>query len=427
MLGEILLLILLIALSGIFSASEIAIFSVSDSKLRALVKKKKKGAKELQTLKKDPKRLLITILIANNLVNIGASVLATVIAINLFGSYGVGIATGVMTFLILVFGEITPKAYATRHAPSLSLILGRIIKALMYPLYPVIIILEAITNVFLKGGKFYSRQPLVTEEELKAMVELSVKGGEVEKSEKEMIENVLQFNDITAEDVMTPRIEMNCLPCTMTLKDALKQIINWQYSRIPLYKKTKDNIVGIVHIMEILEALNKGRQEAKLKILSRKPFFVPEHKVISQLFREFQEKQVHMAIVVDEYGGTAGLVTVEDLLEEIVGEISDEYDVDKKHIKRINRKLIEVSGQAGVREINKMFRMKLGGKKTDNISAFIFKKLRRIPKKGEHFKVGSAMFYIDRCTGKRIKRVLIFKGLKNGEVKQKIQELRGKV
>ncbi|MFH1637909.1 MAG: hemolysin family protein [Candidatus Woesearchaeota archaeon] len=424
MLGEIILLLLLIALSGVFSASEIAIFSLSDARLNSIVKKKKRWSKELYDLKKNPKRLLITILIANNVVNISASVLATLIAIGLFGYYGAGIATGVMTFLILIFGEITPKAYATRHAASLSLLLGKLISLLMYPLFPFILVLEWITNFFIRGDKLYRRGPLVTEDEVKAMVELGVRAGGVEEGERVMIENVLQFNDITAEDVMTPRTEMVCLSENATLKDVIPLILKYQFSRIPLYKKNKDNIIGIVHVMEVLEALNKGRHSAKMKSLSVKPFFVPEHKVISQLFKEFQEKQVHLAIVVDEYGGTAGLVTVEDLLEEIVGEIADEYDVDKKHIKRLNKKAIEVSGQAAVREINHFFNVRLGGKKTDNISAYVLKKFKKIPRQGEHFKVGNVVLYIDYATRKNIKRILIFKGIKNGELKDKIEELK---
>jgi len=231
-----------------------------------------------------------------------------------------------------------------------------------------------------------------------------------------------QFNDITAEDVMTPRMEMFCLPQNIRLNDALSQMLKQQHSRIPLYENTRDNIVGVVHIMEVVEALGRKRNPL-MKQLSYKPYFVPEHKVINDLFKEFQEKQVHMAIVVDEYGGTAGIVTVEDLIEEIVGEISDEYDIEETHIRRINKKIIQASGIADVKEINKFFNVRIPGKKTDTIGAFLLKKLKKIPRQGETFRMGGVTIYIEEATRKTIKRVLIFKGIRNGELKEKIEEI----
>jgi putative hemolysin len=410
-------LLVLITLSGFFSGVEIALFSLPDIKVKTLVKKKAKGAKLLQKIKKNPRRLLTTILIGNNLVNIGGAALATVLAIGVFGDYGAGIATGLMTIVILIFGEITPKTYASQNAEKISLKVAGLVNFLTYAFYPAVILLEQVARLGMGRKK---KGPLVTEEELKAMLDVSVQEGEVEREEKKLIENVLQLNDIIVKDVMTPRTEMICLEADTKLKSVIKFLLNSPYSRIPLYKKSRDNIVGVLMIRDLLPYFAKNKLNITLRTASSKPFFVPEHKVINQLFKDFQAKHRHMAIVVDEYGGTAGVVTLEDLIEEIVGEIADEHDLERDLIMRIDTKTIRVNAHTEVKEINHFFNTTIPGKKTDSIGAFLLKRFKRIPRRGDKLKVGTVTIMIEKATKKKILRVIIRKG--NGLHLQDISE-----
>ncbi|RME54168.1 HlyC/CorC family transporter [Candidatus Woesearchaeota archaeon] len=410
MLGYIILLLILLVFSAFFSGIEIAVFSSSNVKLKTLAKKNKK-AKELLNMKKDPKSLLTTILIGNNIVNIAAASIATVVIVEIFGNRGIAISTGLMTFLVLVFGEITPKSYATHYPEKIALYSVPLLKFFSILFYPIAIIVNFLTQFTNKK----SNQRHVTEEEIKVFVSEGVKNGEVEKEEEKMIKNVLHFNDIRVHDVMTPRTEIFALPHNAKINDVIKTISTCRYSRIPLYKNTKDNIVGIVHIKDILKYLYKGKN-IYLKTIATKPFFVPENKVISELFKSMQKNFIHIAIVVDEFGGTAGLVTLEDLIEELVGEIVDEFDLKRELISKINKNTIKVHAGTEIKQINSSFNINLPGKSTDTISAFILKKLKRIPKKGEKIKQGNLTIIVSDATRKKIEKVVISKGI-NGNLK----------
>lgn len=408
--GMIAWLVVLIMLSALFSGSETAIISVSNAKVRNLVKKGSKSGEILEKLKKDPHKLLITILVGNNLVNIGASVLATVVFTQAFGSSGLGIATGVMTLFILIFGEITPKSFATKYSLQISLFVARIIYVLQYVFWPITWFLSKIVKLLMKGVKSEMHDEQVTEEEIKAIVDISAEEGSILKAEKELIKNVLQFNDIHVEEVMTPRIAIDALPIDATLQEAIDFVIKKSHSRIPIYEDTIDNIVGIITIKDVLILSEKYNVSKKLENIDlKKPIVVPVSKKIDTLFKEFQQARTHIAVVIDEYGGTAGIVTLEDLLEEIVGEIIDESDVEEMPIQAVSEYEITAHGVTKLEDINDYLDIKIQGNEKEPISAFILDKLHRFPKEGEVIKMPHANIKVVKMHGNKIVRVHIEK------------------
>ncbi len=397
------LLIILILLSGFFSGAETAFFSLSDIKLKKIISLKKKNAKLVAKLKSDPQRLLITILIGNNLVNIAAASLATVIVTDLFGSSVVGITTGIMTLIILVFGEITPKSLSIKYNQSICLFLSRPVFLIENILLPITWLFE---KVYPKGGL---RVPAITEEELRIMTSVGVEEGTVEKKEAEIIKKVFQLNDITAGDVMTPRSKVYALKEDRKLKGVKGKIINSPFSRIPIYKKSIDQISGILYKNDALIHLAKNKSDSvRLKKIARKAIFVPESMFVDELMREFQVKHVHMAIAVNEYGEITGIATLEDVIEELVGEIIDETDISKEFIKRINKKTILVHGNTEIKHINDFFNISLDqGYLT--ISGLIEDKLNRIPESGEKLNIGDLSLEVKTADRKKIKQVKIVK------------------
>jgi len=410
MTGIIILLIVLLALSAFFAASETSIISLSDAKIRSLVEKDLSGAKTLAHLRKDTHRLLITILIGNNVVNIGASVLAASLFMDLFGSSGLGIATGVMTFLVLVFGDITPKSYASKYAVPLALFAAKPVHFLQIIFTPIIWFLEKIVIGLIKklGGQVHEEK--VSDEEIRAFIDISAESGTIEKREKELLNKVLQFNDIEVEEVMTPRVSMDAMPIHSTLQDILNLVLKKSHSRVPIYKDNIDNIIGIITVKDLLMLINKFNLNKKIdRIELKKPLIVPVSKKIDSLFRDFQKARMHMAIVIDEYGGTAGLVTLEDLLEEIVGEIVDESDVDEQPILDVNENEIIVDGATRLDTINAHLEIKMKGEEMEPISALILDKLRRFPKEGEEINFSEALVTILKMHQNKIIRVKIKK------------------
>lgn len=407
--SNLILLVVLVLFSGVFSASETALVSLTTSKVDELVGEKVKNAKLLKKLKSDPYKLLITVLIGNNIVNIGASAYAAVVFIDIFGSSGVGIATGVMTFLILIFGEIVPKAFAQEHAVGLSLLIARPIYVLQLILFPFIWFFRKIVKL---ASKFFGNRnsQTVTEGELMAMVKIGAKEGSIEKQERELIENVLEFNDIEVDEVMTPRVAIEAMDQEWTLGKAIKFVIKHSHSRIPIYKENLDEIVGIVSIKDLLKFSQDFSTRKKLKNLPYSiPLEVPLSKKINDLFREFQRKHVHLAIVIDEHGGTAGLVSLEDLLEEIVGDIEDEFDVKELPIEIVDSKNIIASGKVLVEDINDFFKMKIAGDEHQSINTFVTDHLHRFPREGETIKFPRVRMKILKMEKNIIEKVKITK------------------
>ncbi len=357
--------------------------SLPQAKVDELVATKVTNSKLLRDLKKDPHKLLITILLGNNVVNVGASAYAAVIFTDIYGSSGVGVATGVMTFLLLVFGEITPKAFAHQHAVGFSLMMARLIYVLQLVLFPLVWFFDKIVKLATKlsGGK---KPATVTEGEIVAMLKIGAQEGAIEKQERELIENVLEFNDIEVEEVMTPRVSIEALDSEMTIQEAVEVVNAYSHTRMPIFQKDLDNIIGVITIKELLKYYTEESSNKKLKNLKiTVPLEVPHSKKINKLFREFQRKHLHIAIVIDEYGGTAGLVTMEDLLEEIVGDIVDEFDIEEKMIEVVDNKTINVTGNALMEDVNDFFKMKITPNERDTLNALILEHLHRFPHEGE--------------------------------------------
>jgi len=409
MIEKFILLGLLISLSGFFSAAEMAIFSLSKAKIKALEGSKKKNAKKLVILRSHPQRLLINILIGNNLVNISASALATLMSYELFGSLGPAIATGILTVLILIFGEIGPKTFASSRAESYALAVAPFLLFLDWILRPVSVVFESLNNKAVKifsGGKSF---PSVTEKELTALAEIGAEEGVVEYKEKEMIKRVLEFNDIDANDVMTLHHDIFALRSNLTIEQSLPQINNSHYSRIPIYQKNLNEIIGVVYLPDILKEYSTGGKDILLSKIARKPYFIPKQRKIDDIFKDFQRQHNHIAIVLDERGATVGLVTLEDLLEEIVGEIMDESDVCESLIKRIDKHSILVDARIEIKEVNHFLNIKIPGDDHRLISEVILEKFQYIPKPGDQVDFEDFKIIVAKSTVKRIEKVRVVK------------------
>jgi len=327
-------------MSAFFSGTEIALMSLPKHKVESLVKQWVKWAKDLKYIKEHSDRLLITILIWNNLVNTYTAAFATTIAMGiaknswmwLDQSVAVWIATWVVTLLLLLFGEIAPKSFATKNAEKISLAVAKFYRFLMVILYPLVVFIEFITKLF----TWKSKQEVVSEEEIEAFIDMWKESWTLEEKEHEQLKNLLDLADTTVEEIMTPRIKIDKLSDETTVKEALEYMLNHTHSRIPVYHEDIDHIIGIVNIRLLLDEINKWNENKKLKNIKLiKPIKVPLNKPIDELLKTFQQARQHLAIVIDEYGGVAWLVTLEDIIEEVFGEIQDETDQEEQIFKKI--------------------------------------------------------------------------------------------
>jgi CBS domain containing-hemolysin-like protein len=377
---EVLALSVLIGLSGFFSGLEVALVGVRKSKVIQLVNEGVKGSKALHKLKTNPSWMMSSVNLGNNLVNVGASALATTIAMRLFGDDGLGIAIGIMTFLILVFGEITPKTYCNANSTKIALRYAPVLLGFSYVFYPVVKFFEIITKGVVKiTGSSYVPPP-ITEEEIKGVIDQGLAEKALEKDEMELVHGALKFDDTVIRSVMTPRTKMFTLNAKTILFEALPQINQNGYSRIPIYGSSQDDIVGFVHVRDVLKELEKENKMKSLEQISRKPVFASQEKMVSALLKEMKGRKTHMAIVVDEHGGVEGLVTLEDLLEEIVGEIEDESDLTKPTgYERIDQDTIITNGDIDIDTINEIFKTQIPeGDDYASLSGLLHEKLQDI-------------------------------------------------
>jgi len=320
-------------LSAFFSGSETALISVNKIRIRHLADAGDKNAAVLIKLFENPEQFLTAILIGNNVVNISASVLAADAALRSFGSSGIAIATGAMTFFILVFSEVFPKAFASRHSELVSLKVAKPIRLVIFVLRPIVLILTVFINflIIILGGKERVKNPFVTEEVIKMMLRVGEKEGTIEKHEREIIHKVFEFSDEKAREVMTPRENMACIEESKTMDTALALINDSGHSRIPVYNKTFDNIVGMIYAKDFLKFRDYELGRIKVHQIMRPILVVKAGRKISSILRELQQKKINISVVVDENKKVIGLVSVEDILEELVGEIFDEYDVEAEN------------------------------------------------------------------------------------------------
>jgi len=335
---KIIALIVLLLLSAFFSSSETALVSMSRLRVRHLVKIGKPGAKALKKLKDDPKRLLITILIGNNLANVSASALATLIAMDIFKANAVSYAIGIMTFLILVFGEITPKTFATYHNRKFALFVAKPILYLSIILYPLVVAFDSITLFFMGiFGWERKKKPVVTEAEIRTIVEMGEDIGAIKKTEEALIKNVFRFDDVKVEDIMTPKNKIFSLDSEKKLKNVIPLILRKHHTRIPLYREDLENIMGVINTNDILKCYANKKTDIRLRKIMKRIFYIYGKCKLDVLLKRFLSKNIHMAVVMDENHKLQGIVTLEDVLEELVGEITDEKEIEalKHHIKSI--------------------------------------------------------------------------------------------
>jgi CBS domain containing-hemolysin-like protein len=389
--------------------SETALFSISKVKAFHISKDGSKSGRLILEMKEASHTLLTTILIGNNLVNIGASSLATSLAMGYFQSNAVGIATGVMTLLILVFGEIFPKSFATHNNVVVS-------RAVIYPIYwlskilwPLIFVLNFIPKLH---GTIYNSQETVTEDELMTMVEVVEGEGEIKEEEREYITNIFEFDDTYCSEIMTPRADMFVVDVAEGLD--IPGVLKTGFSRIPVIEDNIDNIVGILHIKDLFSRYleNKGSDaplgSLDIKSIMKKPYFIPESKKLDSLLKAFKAKKSHMAVVVDEYGGVSGIVTLEDVVEEIFGEIADESDKNTPDIVKLKGNKWLVLGRTDIYHLNKELHLGIPESANyDTVSGFFLELVERIPKPGESIRMNKWLFSVEDMDGNRIQSFII--------------------
>jgi len=372
-----------------------------------MVEEKTRGASIIKDLRDNPSKMLGTILVGNNIVNIGASSIATVLAIEYFGDTGAGIATGITTILVLIFGEITPKSLAAQKSERVSLIVARPIFILTYLLNPIVFVFTQIAGLFMRllGLQSNANLPTITEDELKSMVNLGEEEGVIEDHEKTMICNVFDFADQLVKDVMIQRMDIIAIDMNASYDEIIKIIKNEQYSRYPIYSKRIDNIVGILNVKELV--YRDPEEIFDIKKFVKKPYYTFEFTNTSELFNEMKKRRTHMAIVLDEYGGTAGIVTIEDLVEEIVGEISDEYDMHTQEIETIREGEYIVDGSTRIEELNELIGTEIESEHYDSIGGFVIELMGRLPRQGESVEHMGTKFIIESMERNRIRKIRV--------------------
>ena len=408
---EITALAVLIGLSGFFSGLEVALVGIRKSKVIQLFNEGKKGAKALHKLKMNPSWMMSSVNLGNNLVNVGASALATSVAIRLFGNDGLGIAVGVMTFLILVFGEITPKTYCNANSTKVALRYAPILLGFSYVFYPIVKFFEIITRGVVKmTGSSYNPPP-ITEEEIKGVIDQGLEENALEKEEMELVHGALKFDDTVIRSVMTPRTKMFILNSKMLLFEALPQINQSGHSRIPIFGDTRDDIVGFIHVRDVLKELEKDNKMVSLEQIARKAVFASQEKMVSGLLKEMKGRKTHMAIVIDEHGGVEGLVTLEDLLEEIVGEIEDETDLTRQAgYEKIDQDTIITNGDIEIDIINEIFKTNVPeGDDYASLNGLLHEKLQDIPQEGDKVEINQLRIIVEKVSKNIPKKIRIEK------------------
>lgn len=402
-LSDLVTLLILLMLSGFFSSAETALFSISQTRARHMAKDKIRAHLLIKRMKDDPHKLLTTILIGNNVVNVAASAIATALTIGIFPNHhAVGLTTGVMTFLILVFGEVIPKSFATRNNILIA-------KLTIYPIHwlsilftPIILFLNFIPRI---TGRI-SKTPSATEQELITFVEVVEEQGEIKEAEREMIHNIFELDDTNASEIMTPRADMFVVDADAPLD--FKTIADSGFTRIPVIEGDIDHVVGILNIKDIFMHQATSGTPVDVRSVMRPPYFVPENKKLDRLLHQFKARKNHMAIIVDEYGGVSGLITLEDALEELVGEIRDETDKEDPHIITKKPKEWLVLGKSEIEEVNQRIGINIPESKGyDTFSGFILDRIGRIPEENEAFTINGFKVVVMEMDGNRIKRYLV--------------------
>ena len=405
-------LLFVLVLAGLASASETALTSVSRIKIRNLADDGDARAQLIESLLHEPNIFLSTILVVNNVAVIVASTLSTLIALDTLQNWGEVVSTVLISLVVLVFCEITPKTAAVQAPERWALAVVRPVHAASVALKPIVIALTYVTGglVRLFGGKQRVKGPFVTEEELRLLVEVGEEEGVLEEEEKEMIHNVFELGDTTVREVMVPRIDMVTVEEDASIADAVNVIVQGGQSRIPVFSESIDNIIGVLYAKDLLRVLASSQRPSTVKPLVRPAYFVPETKRLDDLLHELQQHRVHMAIVMDEYGGVAGLVTIEDLVEEIIGDIQDEYDREELLYEKLSDDEYIVDAKISIRDFNDMMDTDLPAEDYDTVGGLVLSRLDKIPSVGDMVHEGGYTFTVLGTKGRRVTKVKVVRG-----------------
>lgn len=402
---QLVILVLLLSASAFFSSAETALMTSNKLRIRNLAENGDKRAEKVLEITANTDKMLSAILIGNNIVNLSASALSTTLTLKVFGSSLVGVATGILTFLILVFGEITPKNVASKNAEDMALKYIGIISVLVIVLTPAIYIVNKVAGIvislFIKNN---DDNNMVTEDELRAMVEVSHEDGVIEKEEKKMIVNVVDFGDTVAGDIMLPRVDMVMVSVESSYGEILKIFREERYTRIPVYEESPDNVIGILNVKDFL--LIEDKENFSVKEHLREPLYTYEYKKTSSLMVDMRKTGANIVIVLDEYGTTVGLITLEDMLEEIVGEIRDEFDADEDEgITKISETEYLIDGSTNLDDVNDRIGLELSSEEYESIGGIIMEKLGRLPVEGEVITFDNIILTVKKMDHARIEKV----------------------
>ena len=403
-------IMILVVLSSFFSSMETAVNSCSRARLQNMQEKEISGSATALKFLDEYEKTITTLLIGNNIVNIGASSIATILCTNIWGSYGAAISTGLLTLIILTFGEIIPKCYAKENSEKLAVKYSGIVYFLMIILTPLSLLFIRINAAAMKLSGDSSSTPSVTEDELKYIIESIEEEGVLEEAESEMVQSALEFDEKTVLEILTPRVDVVSIDIDDSTEDISKIILSERYSRIPVYKDTIDNIIGILHTRDYMEILAQEKTP-NIEKLIQPPFFVYKTRKLSALLADFKRKQMHIAIVADEYGGMLGIATMEDLLEELVGEIWDEDEEAEQQCRRLGNASYEVSGDMPLEDVLKLFDIpeKEVNSDSQSVGGWVFENLEAIPENNQTVNINGLDITVKEVSDKRINKLVIEK------------------
>jgi HCC hlyC/corC family transporter len=383
---------------------------MSKIRLKYLVKEKVKNADKLEKLYEDSNKLIGAILIGNNIVNVATSSIATIITTSRFSNAGLGISVGLTTLVILIFGEITPKNLALKNSESISLFVAPIILFLVRIFTPILFILNNISNLLsaLLGQRNDDKKPTITQDELKTIVDVSNQEGVLETDETEMIQNIFEFKDLTVDDIMIQRRDIVAISADMSYDEIIDVFKNRQLSRLPIYEDTIDDIIGVLYAKDLFFT-EQSKEDFDIKTVMREPVFVNEFVKISDFFKKMQQVKTHIAIVLDEYGGVAGIVTMEDLVESIVGDIYDEYDQQDEEVRKLKENIYVINGNSKLTEIQELLQVELISKDYESLGGYLMDKMGKIPTQGDIYEDENFKFVISSMDKNRINKVKVIR------------------
>ena len=405
---RLLALLILLILSGFFSGSETALLALDKLRVRFLQQKQHPGADKLAALLENPDRLLSGILVGNNLVNIAASVIATGLCVSYFGEGGELLTVLILTPILLIFSEVCPKTYAAQYPEKMSFLVLNPIRFVVWILAPVIFVVSSISRLMTSFIRKKEREKLsVSEDEIKAMIEVGEESGVVAAEQRQMLHGIFDLSETRVRDIMIPRTEVVGIDISASFQDVLVAIQEKRHSRFPVFNENLDSIVGVFLAKDVLDYITRPEQFC-LKDLCRKPYYVPESKRIGVLLQQFKKKHEHLALVVDEYGGMEGIVTLEDVIEEIVGEIHDEYDTEELDFRKLGKGHYLIDAVMPLREVNRRFDLTIPEEHVTTLAGHLMQLMGKIPVEGDSCEEGNLLFRVRRMEDRRIEEIELF-------------------